>query len=230
MLHGGPGGSALAIAPAGLATLETLDHRDVITFDQRGAGRSLPSLNCPEKEEAILVTLGAVASFESELELNRKAVTDCRKRLERSGVDLDDYDTPSSVADMESIRVAFDVDTWNVFGGSYGTRLGLAYARANPHRVRSLLLCTDDPACHAAYGDLGALIDQAADSFDADPEVLDGTFAHNGEVLTRQFTLTGPDIRGGLFSALYQTGLIPLLPAVSPSTAPIRRGSPRAGK
>jgi pimeloyl-ACP methyl ester carboxylesterase len=242
VLHGGPGSQVLAGAPVGLAGLSAVDAVDLITFDQRGSGRSLPNLDCPEKEEAILKAMSAARSWRAELRKNRKAAKACRRRLEREGIDLDDFHTLASVADMESIREALAVETWNVFGSSYGTRLGLAYAREHPERVRSLLLdsvyppdvtgvehwrslpsraldglaeaCAADAACQAAYGDLGALIDQAAASFDADPEEVDGTFVHRGQSITRSFRLTGADVRGALFSALYQTPLVPVLPGI----------------
>jgi pimeloyl-ACP methyl ester carboxylesterase len=252
VLHGGPGGNALSGVPAGLASLDALAERDLIAFDQRGSGRSLPSLECPEKEEAILRTLGGARSFRAELRANRKAVKACRKRLLRAGIDLDDYHTLASVADMETLREAFGVETWNLFGGSYGTRLGLAYAREHPERVRSLLLdsvyppevggverwrtvpsaaiarlveaCAADAACQAAYGDLGALIDQAVASFDEQPERVDASFAHGGESITRRFELTGTDVRAALFSGLYQTALIPILPGVVRGLADGERG------
>jgi pimeloyl-ACP methyl ester carboxylesterase len=241
-LHGGPGGALLAGAPLGLATLPTLADRDVIAFDQRGSGRSLPSLECPEKEEAVLEALGAAAPWAAELLANQKAARACRHRLVNAGVDLGDFDTLASVADLESLRRAFGVESWHVFGGSYGTRLALAYAREHPERVASLVLdsvyppdvggagqfralpqraldglvaaCAADPACDAAYPDLGASIEAAVASFDADPETLLGFYTVNGQSFVRSFTLAGADVRGALFSALYQTPLIPLLPAV----------------
>jgi pimeloyl-ACP methyl ester carboxylesterase len=252
VLHGGPGGTVLTGAPLGLATLPSLAERDVIAFDQRGAGRSLPSLECPEMEQSMLAALGAAAPWKDELAAHRRAARACRQRLVRSGVDLDDYDTPASVGDLESIRRALGVARWHVFGSSYGTRLALDYVRRHPERVRSLLLdavyppgldagaralalpqraldglaaaCAADAACRSAYGDLGATIDAAAAAFDAAPATLDASYTLRGQVHTRSFTLTGADVRGGLFSALYQTSLIPLLPSVARDFAAGNRG------
>jgi proline iminopeptidase len=44
------------------------------------------------------------------------------------------------VADMERIREHLDIDRWLVFGGSWGSTLGLAYAEAHPEQVRALVL------------------------------------------------------------------------------------------
>lgn len=94
MLHGGPGG--------GIST----DHRrqwdpdlyDVILFDQRGCGQSLPF---------------------AEIEHN---------------------DTWRIVADMERLREMCGFETWQVFGGSWGSTLALAYAQTHPERVSELVL------------------------------------------------------------------------------------------
>ena len=44
------------------------------------------------------------------------------------------------VADMEQLREKFGFDTWQVFGGSWGSTLALAYAQTHPHRVSELVL------------------------------------------------------------------------------------------
>lgn len=44
------------------------------------------------------------------------------------------------VADMERIRTHLGIDRWQVFGGSWGSTLGLAYAEQHPERVTELIL------------------------------------------------------------------------------------------
>jgi proline iminopeptidase len=44
------------------------------------------------------------------------------------------------VADMERIREHLGIQTWQVFGGSWGSTLGLAYAETHPTRVSELVL------------------------------------------------------------------------------------------
>ncbi len=44
------------------------------------------------------------------------------------------------VADFERIRVKLGLDKWHVFGGSWGSTLGLYYAERHPERVLSLCL------------------------------------------------------------------------------------------
>jgi len=44
------------------------------------------------------------------------------------------------VADMEKLRERLGIDRWQVFGGSWGSTLGLAYAETHPERVSELVL------------------------------------------------------------------------------------------
>ena len=44
------------------------------------------------------------------------------------------------VADIERIRKLLEIDTWVVFGGSWGATLSLIYAQAHPERVKALAL------------------------------------------------------------------------------------------
>jgi proline iminopeptidase len=44
------------------------------------------------------------------------------------------------VADIETLRAHFGIDRWQVFGGSWGSTLALAYAQTHPTRVTELVL------------------------------------------------------------------------------------------
>lgn len=48
--------------------------------------------------------------------------------------------TAHLVADIERIRKALGIERWTVFGGSWGSLLGLAYATEYPERVNGLVL------------------------------------------------------------------------------------------
>ncbi|MBK9131790.1 MAG: prolyl aminopeptidase [Gammaproteobacteria bacterium] len=54
--------------------------------------------------------------------------------------ELRDNTTPNLVADMERIRVHLGIERWAVFGGSWGSTLGLVYAETHPGRVLGLIL------------------------------------------------------------------------------------------
>ncbi|MGW5521329.1 prolyl aminopeptidase [Gordonia sp. NPDC003950] len=56
------------------------------------------------------------------------------------GADLAVNTTPGLIADMEALREHLGIDRWQVFGGSWGSTLGLAYAQTHPDRVTELVL------------------------------------------------------------------------------------------
>ena len=83
---------------------------------------------------------------------------------------LTDNTTWHLVEDMEALRRHLGIDTWQVFGGSWGSTLALAYAQTHPKRVSELVLrgifmlrrwelewfYQDPHGCGALYPDLWA--------------------------------------------------------------------------
>ena len=55
-------------------------------------------------------------------------------------VDWASIDMAHHVADIEQLRRHLDIDTWVVFGRSWGSVLGLTYAERHPERVRAMVL------------------------------------------------------------------------------------------
>lgn len=53
---------------------------------------------------------------------------------------LEDNTTWDLVADIEALRLRLGIESWAVFGGSWGSTLSLAYALTHPERVRALIL------------------------------------------------------------------------------------------
>ncbi len=58
----------------------------------------------------------------------------------RPRASLVDNSTWHSVSDIEALREHCRIDKWQVFGGSWGSTLGLAYAQTHPERVTELLM------------------------------------------------------------------------------------------
>ncbi|SAK58787.1 proline iminopeptidase [Caballeronia hypogeia] len=54
-------------------------------------------------------------------------------KLEHNGID-------ALVGDIEKLRAALNIEQWAIFGGSWGTTLGLAYGVAHPERCLGFLL------------------------------------------------------------------------------------------
>lgn len=53
---------------------------------------------------------------------------------------LENNTTLHLVADIEALRSHLGIDKWQVFGGSWGSSLGLAYAEAHPDRVTEIVV------------------------------------------------------------------------------------------
>ncbi len=179
-LAGGPGSVALAEhfgwISDGADDWEyhpILANRDLILVDQRGTGYSQPQLWCGDEE----------------------GLDECHDRLVGEGVTIGAYSTPENAADIASLRLALELDEWNLQGGSYGTRLALAVVRDHPEGVRSIVLegvyppnvtpsyeqyprnalraideitaaCAEQPDCAAVYGDVRALLVEAMHAVD----------------------------------------------------------------
>jgi proline iminopeptidase len=60
--------------------------------------------------------------------------------LSRPNASLQDNTTWALIADIERLREMLRIETWTVFGGSWGSTLALAYAISHPDRVAGLVL------------------------------------------------------------------------------------------
>ncbi|MBM7797786.1 proline iminopeptidase [Microlunatus panaciterrae] len=56
------------------------------------------------------------------------------------GADLSTNTTWHLVADLEQLRIARGIERWQLFGGSWGSSLALAYAEEHPDRVSEMVL------------------------------------------------------------------------------------------
>jgi pimeloyl-ACP methyl ester carboxylesterase len=238
--EGGPGFGAIENAESFLEHEYGAD-RDLILFDQRGTGGARPSLDCPEVHEATWQAFATTDATDAEREGTLAAFDACRARLTAAGVDLDTYDTGVSAEDVEDLRLALGIDEWNLFGVSYGTTLALQALRAHPERVRSVVLdsvfpttvggtagdiaagadrafgavyagCAADAACAAAYPDLPQVLGEVVARYDATPHPTSVTDPVTGQ--EHALLITGRDILSGLFQALYDDELIPLVPSL----------------
>lgn len=128
VLAGGPGQPSNMMLEYMLMLFSGANRYDLVAIDQRGTGFSEP-LNCPRVERA-LMTAGENPKLDG-------IIGQCATALgpARAG-----YDTAETVEDMEAVRASLGVDQISLFGVSYGTKLAMAYAKAHPTRVRSLLL------------------------------------------------------------------------------------------
>ena len=214
-LAGGPGSGALLEADLWAASPLRAD-RDIILLDQRGTGFSYPNLNCVEleDEDAEDVIAASIA---------------CRDRLLEARVDLSAYNSAASAADIEDLRLALEIDKWNVYGVSYGTRLALTLMRDFPDGIRSVVLdsvypphvnayeeqplntflalevlfqgCAASITCNEAYPQLGQVFYDVVDQLNATP-------FDDGE----HGLIFGDDVSATIIQSMYSTEVIPGLP------------------
>ena len=144
MLSGGPGEPGLLtfLSPTYVPVLQQLTlTRDVILLDQRSTGAATPPLACPEVEEALFDVLAEAADPLEERAILDAGYRACFERLRSEGaVDLEQYDTPATVADLEALRTALRFKEWNLYGQSYGSTVALDALRSRPGHLRSVVL------------------------------------------------------------------------------------------
>jgi pimeloyl-ACP methyl ester carboxylesterase len=223
-LSGGPGGAAIdpAVRLFTPAFSSFLDHRDLIVVDQRGTGRSEPSLDCPVRDLAA-----------------------CRARLVRSGIDLGAYTTAENAADIDAVRQALGYERIDLLGGSYGTLLAQAVMRDYPTTVRSAILdspaplqqrvqleliahfeaslrvlfdaCQADAACGRAYPNLRATFYDLVARLATTPIRVPGADSAAGP--SGHVTLDGGRFGFLIWQSLYYSEAIPHLPRIVSDTA-----------
>ena len=139
---GGPGASGLGLAvevAQGLSPAVAARY-DIVGFDPRGVGSSVPALSCdpgffsgprpnyiPANAAAEQVLISRAKTY----------ATDCGRRF---GWLLPYMTTEDVARDMDAIRAAFGVSKINYYAFSYGTYLGQVYATLFPDRVRRMVL------------------------------------------------------------------------------------------
>ncbi len=184
VLAGGPGEAGSDVLPLlSTAFKRVRATRDIVFVDQRGTGLS-GKLECPSDADA-------------DAQLNdAEADAAMRRCIAASKAPFAAYTTTAAARDIESVRRALGYDRINLWGGSYGTRLAQAYARAYPTGTRALLLdavaapdqvipaggrdsqaaldalfaqCAKDAACARAYPNLRGEFDALVGKLDAAP-------------------------------------------------------------
>lgn len=109
---------------------------DLVAVDPRGSRRSGPATCAKSATPALPFTL--LPTSASQL---RKQIRILDPRLRRpceDGKGLPHLGTVANARDLEAVRVALGEDRITYFGSSYGSVLGLVYARLYPERVRVL--------------------------------------------------------------------------------------------
>ena len=170
-------------------------------MDQRGAGHSRPLLECPEVTEVAEQVTGARLSDPAARAELLGAVERCRDRLTDSGIDLSAYTLEQSAADVEDLRRALGIPSWNVMSWGSDSRVVFELMRRSPDGLRSVTfhgpqvpqldaiteapgdtreaiaevaaVCAEDRRCNRAYPDLVAAFALAIERLDREPVEVD---------------------------------------------------------
>jgi pimeloyl-ACP methyl ester carboxylesterase len=128
-------------------------------------------------------------------------VTACHDRLAAQGIDLSAYGIGAHAADIEDLRVALGIKSWNLNTNGDASRVALEVARRYPGGVRSLIVdspsvpspdlltvgpaaldlsishvvaaCAAEAACARKFPDAGAMIRNAITQLDSSPLTVD---------------------------------------------------------
>ena len=152
---GGPGASGRWLAGATATSLspQVAADYDIVGFDPRGVGGSVPALSCDPGyfSGAQPDYIPANAAAEQVLINKAKAyAADCEQRFGW----LLPYETSVNMArDMDLIRQAFGVQKITYYGFSWGTYLGQVYGTLFPSRVRRMVLDSTVDPTGAWYAD-----------------------------------------------------------------------------
>lgn len=244
-LEGGPGGSSLEFLylvferyfDPMLAT-----GRQIVLFDQRGVGLSRPALDCPEQDRLFLELLdnemnGQTLTEEEMDELNIQAMETCAANL-RTRADLEAFNTDENAADVADLAKALGFEQVNLWGVSYGTRLGLEVLRDYPELVRGAVLdsnvppdanlygeqpanlgrvftllfesCAADTACNAAYPDLREVFFDTVEKLNEAPASFNALDPLAGTAHT--VAVSGDNLIDLVFQFIYDTEVLPLIP------------------
>jgi pimeloyl-ACP methyl ester carboxylesterase len=184
----------------GFALLPDRVGRDVINLDLRGVGLSEPNLFCGEVEALLQTDPGASTGDPDSRDALLDAVTACHDRLVADGVDLFAYNLAEMAADVEDLRQALGIATWNI--ETIGTSSAVAFEllRTAPDHARSVTMdspappqldifttaltgtmsamarldraCRQDAACSAAYPDVAGTLDAVLRRQRSSPSVV----------------------------------------------------------
>jgi pimeloyl-ACP methyl ester carboxylesterase len=234
LIAGGPGQSAIGLAPQTLGLFSRLNNRrDVVFVDQRGTGKSAP-LECADAKRETL-------SEQSDPDQQVKLLMRCKEDLLnlpyiRAAGDLGFFTTTIAMQDLDAVRQQLGADRIDLVAVSYGSRAALEYMRQFPNAVRRSVLdavvppdmvlpasfstdnqaamdallaaCAMEAACTKAYP---ALRSDWASLLESLPRPV--TAAHPLGGNPEHFTLTRNMVLSAVRGALYVPAMASALPA-----------------
>ena len=161
-LTGGGGGNELDnIQRYSSVIVDVIQDRDYIMYNQRGAKYGEPYLMCPGILEFDSELVQLNLSIEEQDEERLAFFQACSEGFRSAGIDLNQYNSAVNAADLNDLRLALGYEKINIYGTSYGTRLGLAVLRDFPEILRSAILDSVYPPQIEFFSDYGLNIYRA---------------------------------------------------------------------
>lgn len=229
-LAGGPGQGAAQLVPEVHTAFRRVQRtRDIVLVDQRGTGRSNP-LDCRP-------TAGTLRELTEGIDA---ALARLRTCLAGYDADVRLYTTDLAMDDLDEVRAYLGYERVNLYGGSYGTRAALVYARRHGAHVRAMVLdgvaptdmriplftardaqraldralaaCAADAGCRRAFPDLSTRVRALLNRLDASPRTVRLTHPRTG--VAEEVTVDGRIVANILFSSLYSPLTASIVPAL----------------
>lgn len=117
----------------------SIDH-DLVLFDYLGTGNSKPSYKCEEFPKVADNILAESLTASEEAEVYEQIARNCHAQLIQNDRDLSKLTLPYHLEYISKIFEAFPDAEWDVYGGSYGTRVSLALLHHPPQNLRKIVL------------------------------------------------------------------------------------------
>ena len=142
---GGPGGSGVEYAlgaRSGEFTQQVLNRFDIVGFDPRGVGGSLPAVRCltGPQLDTYFATNGDPANAAQLATVVSESKLYAAECARNAAALLPYMGTVNAAKDMDVLRAALGENALTYLGKSYGTYLGASYAQQFPSKVRALVL------------------------------------------------------------------------------------------
>jgi class 3 adenylate cyclase len=234
-----------------LSTSVARDHATLIQIGGRGFTRSEPTLTCPEM---VAVTRPALALPSNDAGVARReeqALAHCHARLERSGVDLSQFNWIAGTQDELDLMTALHLSKADFTGSGSTSSVVWGIVRQAPGAVRSLTLdnpeppgqtdltnpiatlsgafdryaaqCQADATCAKSYPNLASAYRRVYEKYAAHPVLVSAPDPNDSSARPIPVLLDGPRVAQALNAALGDPSSYGLIPAAitQPSAAPL---------
>jgi len=228
-LHGGPGVATLDNAQKYLSHSvwkKLRENHDVIMMDYSGNGFSGPYL-CQNIWDSIVAVEHSDLTKEKKKAKTIEFFMNCRDSLQSKNIDINAFTSYQIAADADEVRRHLGIETWNVFGVSYGTNVAMQYMRFFETSINKVVLDSPFPpnakvfsfvqTMNETMNHMQSIIDKDPTMAKAFPNVIKD-FAATADRLNKTplkidgSDFNGDDLSGAMAMTFYKTKLVRLIP------------------